>query len=291
MSTRLQKRRSNQITWSINKIYTRQTLNQHSWNHPPIFHLLPTFEKITCNTRQVIASWIQAVSFLQMPRSNLRPAASTAAARLGRKGLIPVNHKGLHQGCQFKVTQCWKCWDQKPTWHYVTGTLTRQIALTLCNYHDWDSWNCNKRRRNERTVHYAEKKGLSEPLMSSLKTASKMLTAWTWCLWWEVKTQPPALVIIGINRESMKKHHIVLVTRVWWQRSYNKMCECIKYMHNRYSRCINESMPMKNKSVFFSLMPVTLKIVQDHQSWYKCIKSDRGYQHISILKLGQRYLT
>ena len=56
------------------KVSTQQTQNEHTWDQNPNFNLFPKFENIVCSTRQVIAFWIQAVSFLQLPRGSLRPA-------------------------------------------------------------------------------------------------------------------------------------------------------------------------------------------------------------------------
>ena len=66
------------------KISTQQTQNEHTWGHHPIFQLFPKSESITCSTRQVIAFWIQTVSFLQLPHASPRPADkhSCGVARL-----------------------------------------------------------------------------------------------------------------------------------------------------------------------------------------------------------------
>ena len=43
---------------------TQHSQNQHNPNHYPIFHLLSKFGNNVCSTRQDIAFWIQAFSFL-----------------------------------------------------------------------------------------------------------------------------------------------------------------------------------------------------------------------------------
>ena len=44
-----------------------------------------------CNTRQVVAFWIQAVSFLQLPHSSLRPAGKHSCGKARQKGVKPVS--------------------------------------------------------------------------------------------------------------------------------------------------------------------------------------------------------
>ena len=68
------------------KVSTQQTQNEHTWDQNPNFHLFPKFENTACSTKQVIALWVQAVSFLQLSHSSQAGQhASTTVAGLGRK--------------------------------------------------------------------------------------------------------------------------------------------------------------------------------------------------------------
>ena len=98
------------------KISTQQTQNWHSWNHHPIFHSFPKFENIMCCTRQVIPFWIQAVGFLQLPRSSLRPAGKHSwgeARHRGVNSFISRLSRGLTRGNarvnELGITPCSSC--------------------------------------------------------------------------------------------------------------------------------------------------------------------------------------
>ena len=80
---------------TVRKLSTQQTQNEHNRNHHPNFHLFATFENIVYCTRQVIAFWIQAVSFQQLPRGSLGPASTHSCGKARQQGVNLVLLKKL----------------------------------------------------------------------------------------------------------------------------------------------------------------------------------------------------
>ena len=110
---RFQKRFSNKVTWSIEK-------------YPPnklrigiaeiTIQFFTRFLNLKTRTRQVIPFWIQAVGFLQLPRSSLRQAGKHSwgeARHRGVNSFISRLSRGLTRGNarvnELGITPCSSC--------------------------------------------------------------------------------------------------------------------------------------------------------------------------------------